>query len=63
MVYQKVNILDQIDESKTDYIHYILDNSNYDAAYIASISVAEFFAIIGRIRKDIDRKTKAIEKK
>lgn len=63
LVYQKVNLIDQIDERRTDYFHFVLDNTNYSTDYLSSISVAEFFAIVGRIRKDIDRKTKALENK
>ena len=55
--------MDQIDELRTDYLHFISENSNYTTNYIRSISVIEFFAIIGRIRKDIDRKTKALQNK
>ena len=62
LVYQRVNIIDQIDEIRTDYLHFITSNSSYTADYLTSISVAEFFAIVGRIRKDIDRKISALEK-
>ena len=62
-VHKRINKIDQIDERRTDYFHLIFDNSNYNANYLRSICVSEFFAIVGRIRKDLDRKTKALEKK
>ncbi len=62
-VYKRVDLIHQIEETKTNYLHYITSNSNYEPGYLRSISVVEFFAIVGRIKKDIRRKTKALENK
>ena len=53
--YKRVNFLHQCQEAKTDYMHIAKSQGGYSEDYLLSISVVEFYSIIGRILRDIKR--------
>ena len=52
----------EIDAALTDFLHYIISNSNYQIDYLLSISVVEFYAILKRIDAEVSKKTEQIKK-
>ena len=56
--YKRVNFLHQCQEAKTDYMHIAKTQGGYSEDYLLSISVVEFYSIIGRILRDIENRTK-----
>ena len=56
--YLYTSFLHQCQDAKTDYIHLAKTHCGYSEDYLLTISIVEFYSIIGRILRDIENRTK-----